>query len=124
MSEVSLKKCDREGCNPVLQVRGKMEPKDHHMQFNRVNAAEEFQREHGVGLPIADFHADAHDVEDAGPEHASDMRVSCSKCGKATGWDRVDIEKFENRAPGHTVRVVVERDGNKENIVNRWNASV
>jgi hypothetical protein len=117
---IALSKC-KCGGEPVEQTRGQMKPEDHHMQFARHGAAKQLMEDHGVGLPLKTFHEDAFDVEDLGPEHASDFRISCPDCGKATGWDRRDIEKFENRAPGDTRRVMVTRDGNMDAVRERWN---
>jgi hypothetical protein len=111
------------GGEPVEQTRGEMRPEDHHMQYARHAAAVKFMEEHGVLLPISDFHADANDVQDLGPDNASDVRIACPKCGSATGWDRRDIEEFKNHAPGDNRRHVVVRDGNLQSIRDGWNAA-
>lgn len=119
-----LSKCGKEGCNPVEQTRGQMKPEDHHMQFNRFLAAEKFAQaveEHGIFLETKNFRRDAHEVEDAGSQNDSDFRISCSKCGKATGWDRRDIEESRRHGDGDHRRHVVVRDGNIDAIRQRWN---
>jgi hypothetical protein len=121
VSELTLKLCGKPNCDPQEQVRGKMTPEDHHMQYRRAEAAENLMHEHGVYLDLADFWADAQDVEDLGIENANDVRISCAHCGRATPWDRVDIEKFERRGDGDTRRVTVERDGNLDKTYKRWN---
>ena len=121
---LTLNRCAREGCNPVEQSRGQMKPEDHHRQFARQVAAEQFVQDHGVGLPIEEFRQDAFEVEDQGPEHNSDIRISCSKCGKATGWDRRDREEFKRHGDGDYRRHVVVRDGNVETLRERWNDMV
>lgn len=121
---LTLKKCSKEGCNPVEQTRGNMKPEDHHQQFKRHDAAVAFMEEHGVSMPVQKFHADAHDVEDMGSEHASDIRISCSKCGKATGWDRKDTEEFKRHADADHRRVTIAVDGNKDAVRARWNEMV
>jgi hypothetical protein len=57
-------------------------------------------------------------------EIASDMRIACLKCGKATGWDRVDTEQFVRKGDGDYRRETIARDGNKENVRARWNEMV
>ena|ERR1700746_1343461 len=124
---IELKKCAKDGCNPVEQTRGQMKPEDHHMQFNRYKAVKAFHDEietHGVLMKVGDFKKDAYDVEDLGPANNHDVRISCSKCGISTGWDRRDTERFELRAPAEWVRVCVERDANMNNVRQRWNDMV
>ena len=121
---VTLNTCGKEGCNPVEQMRGEMRPEDHHSQFNLYDAAKKFTEEHGVALPLKAFYDDVYEVEDMGPENSSDIRISCSKCGKSIGWGRSDIEEFKKHAPGDTRRHVVTRDGNKDNVRSIWNRIV
>jgi hypothetical protein len=121
---MDIEKCGREGCNPVLQTRGEMKPEDHHMQFNRYEAAGEFMAEHGVALPLKEFREDAFEVENLGAEHNSDIRISCSKCGQAIGWARRDIEEFHRHGDADYRRRIVTRDGNMDNVRNRWNEMV
>jgi len=121
---MELSKCGKEGCNPVEQTRGAMKPEDHHMQHARHAAAKELRDTHGIGLPVEDFRKDAHEVEVPAAEHASDFRISCSKCGKATGWDRRDTEEFKNHGPGDNRRHCVTRDGNMDAVRARWNEMV
>jgi hypothetical protein len=117
---MDLNKCGRDGCSPVFQTRGEMKPEDHHEQFRRIAAAQDFMDEYGVLLPVKSMHEDAHNVEQIA-EHATDVRVSCSKCGKATGWDRRGTEEFEKVADGHYKRRILDRDGNIQATVDRWN---
>lgn len=116
-------KCGKDGCNPVFQTRGDMKPEDHHEQFKRVEAAQKFQDEYGMLMPVQQFHQDVHNVEKVA-EHATDVRVSCSKCGKATGWDRRGIEEFEKVAEGNYKRRILQPDGNIQATVDRWNEMV
>ena len=107
---VTLNKCSKDGGEPVEQTRNQMKPEDHHVEYKR----------HLADPDSAYIKKDSHHVslED---EHALDVRISCPKCGNSTGWDRRDIERFENKAPGDTRRVSVTRDGNLDNIRKRWN---
>jgi hypothetical protein len=117
---VDIKKCGKDGCNPVEQIRGQMKPEDHHRQFARYVAADEFQQKHGVLVPVEPFRQDAHEVEDLGGEHARDVRISCSRCGKATGWDRADTEEFRRHADGDYRRHMVTMNGNVKAVHERW----
>jgi hypothetical protein len=120
-----LKKCGRDGCNPVAQTRCEMKPEDYHMQMMRYEAVKSFTDDiavHGIGtLKVKDFWRDAHEVDASGRDDDWDMRVSCSKCGLCIGWDRRDIEKYENVSLSVNKRVVVARDGNLNAIWERWN---
>ena len=118
---VTLNKCGRDGCNPVEQTRGAMKPEDHHMQHARYAAAAKFVEDHGVAVSLKVFHEDAFNIEDLGPDSAADVRISCSTCGKATGWDRRDIEDFRRHADGDYRRYTVTRDGNVDAVRTRWN---
>lgn len=126
---IELKKCDKVGCNPVEQTRGEMKPQDHHMQHNRYEAVAAFASDienHGIFMSVPNFKRDAYEVEDLGLENAYDFRISCSKCGKATGWDRRDKEVFVNVGLAENRRQVVAggRDGNMDTVRTRWNEMV
>lgn len=120
---MDLNKCGKDGCNPVFQTRGEMKPEDYHELYRRIDAAQAFMDEFGIGLPIRQFHDDAYNTEKVA-EHATDVRVSCAKCGKATGWDRRGIEEFEKVADGNYKRRILQPDGNIQATVDRWNAMV
>jgi len=126
---IQLKKCSKVGCDPVEQNRGDMGPKDHHMQHNRYEAVELFASDienHGIWMDVKNFRRDAYEVEDLGIDNAYDFRISCSKCGKATGWDRRDIETFISTGLAENRRQVVPggRDGNMDKVRQRWNDMV
>jgi hypothetical protein len=112
-----INKCGKEDCNPVMQTRGEMKPEDHHMQHQRLVAVQ------AAGLPDETFRKDVNEV-DVEDEHKHDVRVSCSKCGRATGWDRRDTEEFKTHGPGDNRRHTVTRDANIPNVVARWNALI
>lgn len=118
-----LNKCKRDGCNPVQQSRGQMKPEDHHAQFMRWRVISDLVKEHGVLMDVGKFYADAHEVENDA-ENAQDMRVSCSKCGKATGWMRRDIEEYRRHGDGDYRRYITVRDGNLDLVKQRWNEKV
>lgn len=118
-----LNKCNREGCHPVLQSRGQMKPEDHHAQFARYHAVATLMEVHGVYMDLGRFYAAAHDVENDA-ENAHDVRVSCSKCGKATSWMRRDIEEYRRHGDGDYRRYTVVRDGNMESVSKQWNDGV
>lgn len=100
---MALSKCGQDGCDPQEQIRGQ-----HHAHDRAdINTPE-------AGKTLV--HMD--------DEIQHDMRIMCTKCGKTTGWDRVDIEEYKSFGPGDNRRVVKERDGNKENIRQRWNALI
>lgn len=120
---MALNPCKACGGTPVEQTRGQMNPEDHHAQFLRLEPAAA-ARKVGILIDLDDLHNDVYDVEDQGEDHATDMRVSCPKCGNATGWDRRDIEEFRDLGaanPGHKIRVPKTPHGNVENIRKRWN---
>ena len=122
MSDLST--CKRDGCDPIQQSRGQMKPEDHHMQFLRYVAGKKFSEDHGVLLALNEWKEDVYGVEDLGPENANDVRVSCAKCGKATGWMRRDIEESRRHGDGDYRRYVTVRDGNLEKVRERWNGMV
>lgn len=122
MSE--LLKCSRDGCSPVLQTRGEMRPEDHHTQFARYGAVKNLADEHGVHvLSIDEYRRDAFEVENE-PEFSDDVRVSCSKCGKASPWMRRDIEEYRRHGDGDNRRYTVKRDGNMPKLFAAWDGMV
>ena len=119
-----LAKCKREGCGPVQQSRGLMKPEDHHMQFGRYGAVKEIRETHGIyTLDLEEYRRDAFETENEA-EFADDVRISCAKCGKATGWIRRDIEEYRRHGDGDHRRHVLVRDGNIDALHQRWNDSV
>jgi hypothetical protein len=91
----ALKRCSRPDCDPREQVRGDMRAGDYY----DVIAANCMGRWGGVpephlygvpeGSPEAATAKACHIVE-ASPDAASDFRICCKACGKATGWNRSD----------------------------------
>ena len=124
--EELIKHCGKEGCNPVEQTRCEMKPEDHHLQWNRLKAMEEFAKDfpnHGISIDLSTYRKDVYEIE-LEDEHRYDFRISCSKCGKATGWGRRDTENYVRKADAQNIRHVVTRDGNMEYIRALWNQMV
>jgi hypothetical protein len=116
-----LKKCLQADCNPVEQTRGRMKPEDHHLQVIHLKIINDMVTQ---GVPVrnaSEFHRDVHEVEPSHEENQRDFRISCSKCGRATGWGRADIEETRRHADGDYRRHTVVSDGNKDNIRQQWN---
>ena len=118
-----LEKCGRDGCNPVQQSRGQMRPEDYHMLFARYHAVTEMFDKYGIYLDVRKFYEDVFNIEND-PNSADDVRVSCSKCGKATPWMRRDIEEYRRHGDGDYRRYTTMRDGNLELVHQRWNEGI
>jgi hypothetical protein len=107
----TLNHCRLCGSAAIEQTRGQMGQDDYR------GASHHMRDEHGGMVHDPDYHKKV-DLE---AEHAHDMRVACTKCHNATGWDRRDVEEFKNHGPGDTRRVTVARDGRLDIIRQRWN---
>jgi hypothetical protein len=85
MSE--LKTCGKEGCRPVMQVRGEMGHGDY---VDVIKAHEHVMP--NPALSRVDMHSsyDLHEIIEMEEDSKSDIRICCYKCGKVTGWQRRD----------------------------------
>lgn len=108
---MSLNPCGKCGSPAVEQTRGTMGPGDYR------DAAHVIKHDDG----IVERDMNYHQKVERSSEDDHDMRVACSKCNNATGWDRRDVEAFRRHGDGDNRRYVVTRDGNMENIRKRWN---
>lgn len=94
---MALKTCGTAKCCPVEQVRSEMAPGDYHdVIAANPPGAERWggvpdSAKYGIpqGSPEAEAANQAHVVE-ADPANASDVRICCRTCGKATGWNKAD----------------------------------
>lgn len=96
---MTLKTCGKTGCNPVEQVRGAMGAGDYH----DVVAAHQNRGGMGgisdpskYGAPAnpdkwADGDDDGHHAE-VNDSNRDDYRIVCTTCGKATGWNKQNVE--------------------------------
>ena len=78
-----LGKCQKNGCNPVIQVRGEMGPGDYKL-WGPPTGAEAIADYHETGGENYYLYVDIND------ENRYDIRVACKKCGVATGWAKRD----------------------------------
>jgi hypothetical protein len=95
---VTLRKCDKSGCTPVEQIRGKM---------GRGDYADVIKSHEFVG-PSASSAVDRisaenlHEIVEMNDEIKDDFRICCLTCGKATGWNRQDAPGMPGAGADYT----------------------
>lgn len=83
---MQLKTCTKEGCRPVEQTRGQMG----HGDYMDVIVAHRYVVPNPASSVDMVSSHDLHLIVDADKDSASDFRICCMTCGKATGWQRRD----------------------------------
>lgn len=108
-----LKTCSTDGCCPVEQTRGQIGAGDYHdvIAANRIQRFGGVEQPEKYGTPASpdDGASDDQLHVEMNDDIKDDFRICCSKCGKATPWQKSDAPGMPGAGQDFTRKVWNEK---------------
>lgn len=94
---MDLRKCGRNGCAPIEQIRGRMGPGDY------FDVAEN-DGQHAFAERMKDPE-NYHRMAELDDSNKDDIRIICRKCHRTTGWNKADAPGMPGAGRDYLQRV-------------------